>query len=101
MVLVVIYCLNYDDSGDFGVFGFGCANRLVLLFLNFFLPISSFSCQYMLHPDISDLALDHYQSVSGIWKDGNRIVKILTHSGKGHQAYRIKRAYIGLLGIDL
>ena len=55
----------------------------------------------MLHPDISDLALDHYQSVSGIWKDGNRIVKILTHSGKGHQAHRIKRAYIGLLGIDL
>ena len=55
----------------------------------------------MLHPDISDLALDHYQSVSGIWKDGNIIVKILTHSGKGHQAHRIKRAYIGLLGIDL
>ena len=55
----------------------------------------------MLHPDISDLAVDLDQSVSGIWKDGNRIVKILTHSGKGHQAQRIKRAYIGLLGIDL
>ena len=55
----------------------------------------------LLHPHISDLALAHYQSVSGIWKDGNRIVKILTHSGKGHQAHRRKRAYIGLLGIDL
>ena len=102
-VFLCVYGTSYKKHPCFGVFGFGSANRLVVLFL-IFLPISSFSLTVnTCCIQISQIwpALDHYKSVSGIYKDGYRIVKILTHSGKGHQAHRIKRAYIGLLGIDL